>query len=191
MSGAIVAMEEDYDVLGVYFLALVTAFGGGATRNLLIGVPISALWDQGSLFVYALIVATIIFLLPNLWFHFIKSWTLFDAMGLAAFAIQGALYAIDMGHPISAVITAALLTGSGGGLIRDLLAGRKPIIFRDVIYALWAMFGGLMIGLGWPASGWPLFTLLGLIVLLRMVSVYFQWRLPKRKLSRSKQLKKP
>lgn len=177
-------MEEDYDILGVYFLALVTAFGGGATRNLLIGVPISALWEQGDLFVYALIAATVIFLLPNLWFTYVKSWTLFDAVGLAAFAIQGALYAINIDRPISAVIVAALLTGSGGGLIRDVLAGRKPLIFRDEIYALWAMLGGLMIGLGWPASGWPLFALLGIIVALRMVSVFFGWKLPKRKLTR-------
>ncbi len=46
VSGAIVAMEEEYDILGVYILGIVTAFGGGAIRNLLIGVPVSALWEQ-------------------------------------------------------------------------------------------------------------------------------------------------
>lgn len=50
ISGAIVAMEEEYDILGVYILGIVTAFGGGAIRNLLIGVPVSALWEQGVLF---------------------------------------------------------------------------------------------------------------------------------------------
>ena len=66
ISGAIVAMEEEYDILGVYFLGLITAFGGGAIRNLLIGVPISALWDQGPLFLTAIIVITIVFLFQNI-----------------------------------------------------------------------------------------------------------------------------
>lgn len=50
ISGAIVAMEEDYDILGIYILGIVTAFGGGAIRNLLIGVPVSTLWEQGTFF---------------------------------------------------------------------------------------------------------------------------------------------
>ena len=61
ISGAIVAMEEEYDILGVYILGIVTAFGGGAIRNLLIGVPVSALWEQGSLFLIALVSITIVF----------------------------------------------------------------------------------------------------------------------------------
>lgn len=50
ISGAIVAMEEEYDVFGVYILGMITAFGGGAIRNLLIGVPVSALWEQEAFF---------------------------------------------------------------------------------------------------------------------------------------------
>jgi len=66
ISGAIVAMEEEYDILGVYILGIVTAFGGGAVRNLLIGVPISALWDQGMLFQVALVAMTAVFLFPKI-----------------------------------------------------------------------------------------------------------------------------
>lgn len=65
ISGTIVAMEEEYDILGVYILGLATAFGGGAIRNLLIGVPVSALWEQGPLFLTAVIVMTIVFIFPN------------------------------------------------------------------------------------------------------------------------------
>ncbi|ARK30358.1 hypothetical protein BkAM31D_11265 [Halalkalibacter krulwichiae] len=114
LSGAIIAMEEDYDLMGVYILGLVTAFGGGAIRNLLIGVPVSALWEQGSLFTIAIIAMSIAFIFPTL---VLNQWGkfghLFDAIGLSAFAIQGALYATEMGHPISAVIVAAALTGAG------------------------------------------------------------------------------
>lgn len=116
LSGVIVAMEEDYDLLGVYILGFVTAFGGGAVRNLLIGVPVSALWEQGNLFTIAFIVMTLAFLLPNLWLTQWGKWGIFfDAIGLAAFAVQGAIYAAEMNHPLSAVIAAAALTGAGGG----------------------------------------------------------------------------
>lgn len=71
----------------------------------------------------------------------------FDAIGLSAFAVQGALYAVGMNHPISAVIVAAVLTGSGGGLVRDLLAGRKPALLHNEVYGLWAALAGLLIGL--------------------------------------------
>jgi len=182
VSGAIVAMEEEYDMLGVYLLALVTAFGGGATRNLLIGVPVSALWEQGGLFAAALAASTLIFFIPNLWFRFLKQWRFFDAVGLAAFAIQGALYAVEMERPMIAVVVAALLTGSGGGVIRDVLAGRKPLIFHDEIYGMWAMLAGLIVGLGFGREGWELFALLALIVTLRMLTIARGWKLPKRKL---------
>ena len=72
----------------------------------------------------------------------------FDAIGFAAFAIQGAMFAVHLGLPVSAVIVAAVLTGSGGGIIRDILAGRKPLVFKKEIYAVWAALAGLLIGLG-------------------------------------------
>lgn len=160
VSGAIVAMEEEYDILGVYILGIVTAFGGGAIRNLLIGVPVSALWEQGAYFQIALISITIVFLFPKLLLKHWNKWgNLSDAIGLAAFAIQGALYAVKMGHPLSAVIVAAVLTGSGGGIIRDLLAGRKPLVLKTEIYAVWAALGGLIVGLGWTGNSIGLYAL--------------------------------
>lgn len=183
ISGAIVAMEEEYDILGVYILGLTTAFGGGAVRNLLIGLPISDLWNQGPLFLIAIGAVTVVFLYP---FGALKQWkkwgTFTDAIGLSAFAVQGAFYATTMNHPISAVIMAALLTGSGGGVIRDLLAGRKPMLLRGDIYGVWAMLAGLLIGLGLVNHSWGLYVLFVLIVILRMLTVYYKWSLPYRSL---------
>ncbi|MGN7456908.1 trimeric intracellular cation channel family protein [Paenibacillus pasadenensis] len=183
VSGAIVAMEEEYDILGVFVLGLVTAFGGGVIRNLLIGIPVTTLWTQGLLIKIALASMTIIFLLPVSWIqHWRKAEALFDAIGLSAFAIQGALYATEMKHPLSAVLVAATLTGIGGGIIRDLLAGRKPLVLRDEIYAVWAILGGAAIGLGWFKGTAMLLVLFGLIIVMRMLSVIFKWRLPRRSL---------
>jgi uncharacterized membrane protein YeiH len=183
VSGAIVAMEEEYDILGVYILGIVTAFGGGAFRNLLIGVPVSALWEQGLFFQIALLSITAVFLFPNNLLRHWQRWgNFFDAIGLSAFAIQGAIYAVNMDHPISAVIVAAVLTGIGGGIIRDLLAGRKPIVLRAEIYAVWAILAGLIIGLKIASNPWELYTLFVLVTALRVLSYTFNWKLPARRL---------
>lgn len=183
VSGAIVAMEEEYDILGVYILGIVTAFGGGAIRNLLIGVPVSALWDQSLFFQIALLSITAVFLFPkNLLRHWQKWGNLFDAIGLSAFAIQGAIYAVKMGHPLSAVIVAAVMTGIGGGIIRDLLAGRKPMVLRLEIYALWAILAGVIIGLKIASNPWELYILFGIVTVLRVLSYTFDWKLPIRRI---------
>lgn len=183
LSGAVVAMEEEYDILGVLVLGLVTAFGGGIIRNVLIGIPVTTLWAQGELIMLAVLSIVVAFILPMPWLrHWKKTEALFDAIGLAAFAIQGALYAYEMKHPISAVLVAAVLTGIGGGIIRDLLAGRKPLVLRDEIYAVWAIMAGLAIGLGLFKSTTGLIILFVLVVCFRMLSVQFKWKLPRRSL---------
>jgi uncharacterized membrane protein YeiH len=183
ISGAIVAMEEEYDILGVYVLGLVTAFGGGVVRNLLIGVPVTTLWEHGILLRTALVAITIVFFLPVIWIKWWLAWeSFFDAIGLAAFSIQGALYATQMGHPLSAVLVAAMMTGIGGGIIRDVLAGRKPLVLRDEIYAVWAILAGLFIGLGWVSGNVHLAILFGVVIVMRMLSVFYKWKLPRRSL---------
>lgn len=186
ISGAIIAMEEEYDIFGVYLLGFVTAFGGGAVRNLLIGVPVSALWEQEMMFQLALVSITLVFLFPhrllgqwNRWGHF------FDAIGLSAFAVQGALYAVELELPVYAVVVAAVLTGSGGGIIRDLLAGRKPLVLKAEIYAVWAAIAGLLISVDLVRSDVILYILFAVILVLRVLSYTYKWRLPSRKITAS------
>lgn len=183
VSGAIVAMEEEYDLFGVYLLGIVTAFGGGAIRNLLIGVPVSALWEQEMMFQIALFAITAVFLFPqNLLKHWNRWGNFFDAIGLSAFAIQGALFAVQLGLPISATVVAAVLTGSGGGIVRDVLAKRKPLVLRNEVYAVWAAICGLAIGFGLAKGDWTLYTLFVATTILRVVSYSYKWRLPFRSL---------
>ncbi|WP_424237890.1 trimeric intracellular cation channel family protein [Bhargavaea ginsengi] len=185
VSGAIVAMDENYDIFGVMILGFTTAFGGGTIRNLLIGIPVEDIWAQGTLFILAFVAILVVFLFPtHWWIRYWNSWGVFsDAIGLAAFAIQGALMAVYSGSSLAGAIVAATLTGAGGGMIRDVFAGRKPMIFRNEIYALWAALGGLLIGLGLIKGAWMTGGLLVAIVLLRMLSVQFGWQLPRRSLS--------
>ncbi|PAD21776.1 trimeric intracellular cation channel family protein [Terribacillus saccharophilus] len=179
ISGALVAMDEKYDVFGVYILGFVTAFGGGAIRNLLIGLPVSYLWSQTTLFYISLISITIILIFPKLMTYSWKKAGLYaDAIGLAAFAIQGALHAASLDHSMLAIMVAAFLTGSGGGILRDVLAGRKPYVFKAEIYGTWAALAGLVIGLG--ASDHPilLYVLFAAIIFLRIFSFHQKWQLP-------------
>ncbi|MBP1934441.1 trimeric intracellular cation channel family protein [Ammoniphilus resinae] len=180
ISGAMIAMEEDYDLLGISVLGLTTAFGGGMIRNVLIGIPVHTIWTQYHLFEIALLAIIVVFLLPNMVNRYWIKWgTFFDAIGLAAFSIQGANYAVQSGAPLSAVMIASTLTGVGGGLVRDILAGRKPMIFRSEVYAAWGVLTGLVVGLGWVHGTFEILLLLIVIVTLRMCSVIFKWNLPK------------
>lgn len=181
-SGALVALEEEFDFLGVIVLGLATAFGGGIIRNLLIGVPVASIWDQDILIMIAIATILVIFVFPASWINYYwEKWgSFFDAIGLAAFAIQGALFAEEMGHPFIAAMVAAAMTGTGGGIIRDLLARRKPTVLQKEVYAVWAMMAGLLIGLGYPKELPPLMLLFGTIVFLRMLSLRYGWKLPYR-----------
>jgi uncharacterized membrane protein YeiH len=181
VSGAIIAMEEKYDIFGVYVLGLVTAFGGGVIRNAFIGMPIQLLWKQELLIYTALIAVTLVIICPAIWFATLRKWlTFFDAIGLSAFSIQGALYATKMNQPLVAVIFAAVMTGIGGGVVRDMLAGRKPLVLQKEIYALWSVLIGVAIGLKWADTVAELYVLFAVVVILRMVSVQYDWRLPGR-----------
>jgi uncharacterized membrane protein YeiH len=183
LSGAFVAMEVKYDILGVYVLGFVTAFGGGIIRNSLIGIPMTTLWEQDFLLKLSILTMTIVFLLPERWLQYWRKWLIFfDAVGLAAFAIQGALYAKAVDLPLSAVMIAAMLTGIGGGIIRDILAGRKPLVLRAETYAIWALFAGFLIGTDLinVESAFQLYFLLFTIVSLRLMAVKYSWRLPSR-----------
>lgn len=180
ISGAILAMKVKYDIVGVYILGMITAFGGGAVRNLFIGIPIIELWQQTTLFIIAIITISIVFLVPMKAIHILKEWNLFDAIGLSAFAIQGAMHAHSIDLPILAVMFSAAITGAGGGIIRDVLAQQKPNVFCQDIYLLWAIIAGFIIGNGWADAPYKLYTLFVVILILRVTSHRLGWHLPSR-----------
>jgi uncharacterized membrane protein YeiH len=179
ISGAMMAIEEEYDLFGVYVLGFITTFVGGVVRNILIGLPASLLWEQKIAIYTALIAITITIITPTLWFNKWKRWLVFfDAIGLSAFSIQGALFAVDQHLPIHAIVVASTLTGIGGGLIRDVLAGKKPLLLKEDVYAVWSMLSGLIIGLHKNLTNMELFFLFIFVIILRILSVHYQLKLP-------------
>lgn len=179
-SGAIVAIEEDFDLLGILTLGFLTAFGGGTIRNLLIGLPMTALWNQEIEFNYALVAILSIVIFPTIvGKHWRKAEVLTDAIGLAAFSIQGALHAVHLNQPMSAVIVAAVLTGSGGGVVRDVLAGRKPGVLRSEIYAGWCILAAVLIHFRLVSTETGYYLLVFCIAGLRLIGHKRRWHLPK------------
>ncbi|NIK12050.1 trimeric intracellular cation channel family protein [Alkalibacillus almallahensis] len=182
ISGAIVALEERYDLFGVYLLGFTTAFGGGLIRHVVLGLPVSEVWNQSMLFLIAFITLTLLFFIPFHWFltGWAKWGAFFDSIGLSSFAVQGALFAVAAGYPLPAIIVGSVITGTGGGMVRDVLAGRKPLVLHKEIYAMWAVLGAIVIGVGLADEMMEYMILLSLIITLRMLSVMYDWRLPSR-----------
>lgn len=182
ISGALAAcsIRSSYNIIGFYTLGFATSFAGGIIRNVLIGAPVSEIWKHQNLILLALIAMTVLFLFPKKTMNQWKIWGDFtDAIGLSAFAIQGALYAQSLGQPVSAVIVSAILTGVGGGVVRDLLVRKQPLIFKSDLYAFWALIPGVLIGFNVIKGDIMMYVLFIIITLLRMLSLYYNWTLPR------------
>jgi uncharacterized membrane protein YeiH len=141
VSGALAGIAAQLDLLGVLVLASITAVGGGTLRDVLLGSrPVFWLKDSGP--VYTILAATAATLI---WIHFLplptKSLLVADALGLAVFAISGAQVAEKAGCRPLVIVLMGTITGAGGGVLRDVLSAKVPLIFRQDIYASAAIAG--------------------------------------------------
>ena len=141
VTGALVAVRKNLDLFAATVLAGVTGLGGGFLRDVLIGAtPPAALADWRYLLV-PLAAGLLTFAFHPILGRLERVVTVFDAFGLALFCVTGALKAVDYGlGPLPAALL-GMVTGIGGGIIRDVLAGRVPVIFEGVLYATPALAG--------------------------------------------------
>lgn len=182
LAGATAGVRRRLDIFGVLVLSLVTASAGGVARDLLIGaVPPAALQDW-RYFAAAMLAGIITFL----WYPTIERLRtpvrMFDAAGLALFAVAGAEKSLDFGlHPLMAALL-GMLTGIGGGMLRDILLAEVPAVLRSDLYAVAALAGAAVVVAGdalqWSSS---LSALAGAILcfVLRMLAIRFDWHLPR------------
>ncbi len=177
ISGAFVALQAKYSFIGIFVLGLTTSYGGSIIRNVVLDIPVSDIWERQSLLVVLVTLTTILFVKRN-WIHHWNRWGyFFDSIGLASFAIQGGLLAQSLHHDLGIIILASMFTGVGGGMIRDLLAGRTPLALREEIHAVLTFLCGLCIWAGW-SSPLQLSVIVILIVIIRMLSVNNKLKLP-------------
>ncbi len=152
VSGGLVAVRKDLDLFGVLVLAGTTGLGGGFLRDVLIGaLPPAALADWRYLMVPAAAG------LVTFWFHPSigrreRVINVFDAAGLALFCVTGAVKALEAGLGPAPAALMGMLTGIGGGILRDLLAGRVPIVLRGELYATPALVGAAVAVVGVEAG---------------------------------------
>jgi uncharacterized membrane protein YeiH len=182
ISGAMLGIRQGMDLFGVLVLAFVTAVFGGILRDLLIGaIPPAAV---GSWYYLALAVTAglLAFWCHELLARLQQPVLFFDAAGLGIFAVAGTQKALDYGlnWPMAAVL--GMISGIGGGMVRDVLAAQTPVVLRSDIYAVAALAGGLVVVagsyLGLPST----FVALGgaaLCVFLRIMALYRGWKLPR------------
>ncbi len=143
VSGAIAAGRKQFDLLGVAVIATVTAVGGGTTRDVLLNRPV--FWVKEPTYLYVILAAAA---LTVLYVRFREppgiSLLVADAMGLALFTIGGAQVAEELRLPGVIVVVMGTMTGSAGGVLRDVLSAEVPLLLRQTdLYATAAIVGGV------------------------------------------------
>lgn len=181
LSGAIAGVKHRLDVFGVLVLSFAAANSGGITRDILMGAtPPAAVAD------WRYIAVTIpAGLITFYWFHVINrisnSVLVFDAAGLALFAVSGTTKALAFHlNPLAAALL-GMLTGIGGGIARDILLAEIPVVLRSDVYAVAALAGSATVVIGnmlrFPSGA---VIAIGAILCfgLRLLAIYRRWRLP-------------
>src|SRR5256712_4357726 len=181
LSGGILAVRNQMDLFGVLVLSVATGLGGGVMRDIVVGhIPPTTLSDWRYL-----AAAGLAGLLVFLWFsrvvHHGKFLTTFDAIGLNIFTVTGTTIALDAGLGPAPAALLGMLTGVGGGVLRDVLAAEVPLIFRSEVYAVASILGAIIVIVARQTgfSGIPAEILAALATfILRMVSVQKGWKIP-------------
>jgi len=182
MSGSFAAMQKRLDPFGVLIIAFVTSVGGGTVRDLLLDVPVFWMTDM---LTCSLIFFTCVFsmIFKSIEKNFKVTLFIFDSFGLGLFTIIGIQKGINEGlHPLIC-LTLGTITGCFGGIIRDILLNRIPLVFRKEIYATACIIGG---GIFLLLSKYSIlsygliqiFTII-LIVTIRTLAVKYHWQIPK------------
>ncbi len=181
-SGAWVGVRKHMDLFGVLVLGTVTAVGGGTLRDLLLGdIPPFSLKDEAYIYI-AIIVSLVVFANRKRFELFEKPLLYFDAIGLGTFVVIGTTKAIDFQLGALGAVLMGVMTGTAGGVMRDLLANQVPLILRREIYASACVAGGtLLVILGENGVAPAAAALLSAatVILVRLLAIHYDWSLPK------------
>jgi uncharacterized membrane protein YeiH len=169
------------DGFGVVVLAVVTGIGGGTLRDLLLGVRPVFWVDDPTYLVTAAVAAVVTILAERIWARLERGLAVADACGLSLFAVIGAERAMALEAQAVVVVTMGVLTGVGGGLIRDVLARERPYVLCGELYATAALAGATLLlvleraGLDTP---WAMALSAVLCLVVRLAAIRWKIRLP-------------
>lgn len=194
ISGTIIAVQKRLDFIGAIFFSLITCFGGGLIRDLIIGVTPPLLFTSFEFRILTLIcvgTSTLIFMLSfikgfaatllnnvhNFWIE------LTDSIGLAAFCVAGVDSALASNADkdnFLLLVFCGCITGVGGGILRDVLSCEIPLLFRKHIYLIPAIIGTVVYVFMLPihSSILAYCVSMGIILIIRILALIFHWNLP-------------
>jgi membrane protein len=182
VSGVLVGLERRMDVFGMLILAFVTGVGGGTLRDIMIG-SIPVFWMNNLTYILMIVISVVLTIIFRKQFseHWSKSLMLFDTIGLGVFTIIGIEKALRFGLSPTIAIILGTMTGSFGGVIRDILANKLPALFHKEIYATACIAGGTVYFLinGLMNHNLVVFITIMVVISVRLLSLKYHWELPK------------
>lgn len=181
-AGALVAIEKELDYYGISICAVITAVGGGIVRDVMINVPVPVSLSNPLYIIISLVTTSIVIAFYKKIVRYKNVVMFCDAIGLAAFTAIGAEVAlINHVYMPFVVITLAVLTGTGGGVIRDCMCGDIPYIFRKEVYAVASILGALIFMAIYPHFGKyiAVYASFGVTLTTRLISMKFNLHLKK------------
>ncbi len=181
ISGALTARYKKFDLFGAVVIAFVTAIGGGTLRDVLIGeLPVG--WLRESAYLWVILTGVVLTLL---WGRHLERMRhtlhLFDTIGIAVFTLIGLEKTLAAGLSMPVAIIMGTVSAVFGGVIRDTLTNETPLIFQKDVYATVCLAGGGLYAVQIYLSLAPLTAgavMVAAIVLVRILAIRFQWRLP-------------
>lgn len=191
ISGAAAGIKKDMDIFGICMLGMVTAVGGGMIRDVILGItPPFALVNPRFVIIsiassIAVFIAYWIIAPKNENALFEKILLVADSVGLGIFTVRGAETAISVGmNSFVLLLFVGVMTGVGGGVLRDIMTLEKPYIFVRHVYACASAAGGVIFILLLHITTMEISMIIGCtaVIVLRLCAAKFRWNLPKIKL---------
>lgn len=181
ISGIRLAAAKNFDWFGAYVVGLVTAIGGGTLRDVLLGIPV--FWMQSGMYLSVTFLSLVIVIIfSSALVGGMRTLFIFDAIGLALFVVVGIEKSFAAGYPAWVAIVMGIITGSFGGVTRDILINDEPLFFRKDIYATACLAGGLVYWLvTLIPSATPMIAQISCaatVIGLRVAAVHYNWSLP-------------
>lgn len=192
ISGSLVAIGANLDIFGVVFVGYITSVGGGIVRDISLGISPPAIFSNYIICAVALLTSVMVFAIA-----YIKSDSFntlrvkveyinnfFDAVGLGVFSVIGAQTCIANGFSDNSllVIVSGLITGIGGGIMRDVLINTTPYVFKKHIYALASISGTVLYFVlinNYDNNFFVSVLAISLVVIIRLLATRYCWSLPK------------
>lgn len=180
VSGVLVGIKNRLDLFGVFVLAILTASGGGLIRDVIIGDGLPAFFTQPRYLITILVTTIITFLVFKYIRRLLFIIKVFDAVGLGVFTILAAYKCVSLQMPLIGIVFIAVLTGIGGGILRDILVNDVPLVFRSEIYALACIIGSLCFYILRKSIDVNLniYICVSIIFIIRMAAIHFNLNLP-------------